>query len=58
MGTKNVAKIGATRVAACSFMTPVFVIFLGVSVGFVAFEWTTLPGIALVLTAMRFIQKE
>jgi len=50
-------KLGATKVAAYGFLTPVFVIILSITVGLEVFEWMTLPGICLVLLSMFMIQK-
>jgi drug/metabolite transporter (DMT)-like permease len=50
-------KLGATKVAAYGFLTPVFVIMLSVVMGLSTFEWMYLPGIALVLSSMFLIQK-
>jgi len=51
-------KIGATKVAAYGFLTPLFVITLSVLIGIEPFEWVTLPGICMVLIAMFLIQRE
>ena len=51
-------KVGATRVASYGFLTPVFVIFLSISLGLDQFEWILIPGVLLVLVAMFIVQKE
>ncbi len=51
-------KIGATKVAAYGFLTPLFVIFLSVTSGESQFELALIPGMILVVVAMLFIQKE
>jgi len=53
-----IVKIGATKVAAYSFLTPLFVILINISFGLGEFELATLPGIILVIAAMFIIQKE
>lgn len=53
-----IVKIGATKVAAYGFLTPILVILMSVAVGMDEFELTTLPGILLVIMAMFIIQKE
>lgn len=53
-----VVKIGATKVAAYGFLTPIFVIFISVIAGMGKLELITLPGILLVILAMFIIQKE
>jgi len=53
-----IVKIGATKVAAYGFLTPIFVILISISVGMGSFELSTLPGILLVITAMFIIQQE
>ena len=50
-------KLGATKVAAYGFLTPVFVILLSVVIGLEVFDWASLPGIGLVLLSMYLIQK-
>ncbi len=54
----STVKIGPTKVAAYSFLTPIFVILLSVLILDVDFEWMNLPGLLLVLIAMFFIQKD
>lgn len=51
-------RLGATRVAAYSFLTPVFVILLSVMSGLGQFEGYLLPGVLLVVVAMLLIQYE
>lgn len=53
-----VVKIGATKVAAYGFLTPIFVILISILVGMGKLELVTLPGILLVIAAMFIIQKE
>jgi len=53
-----VVKIGATKVAAYGFLTPIFVISISILVGVDKLELITLPGILLVIVAMFIIQKE
>jgi len=53
----STVKLGATKIAAYGFLTPVFVIILSIVIGLEAFEWVTLPGIGLVLLSMFMIQK-
>lgn len=53
-----VIKIGATKVAAYGFLTPLFVILISVLIGMGRLELVTLPGILLVIIAMLIIQKE
>ncbi|WP_299198594.1 DMT family transporter [uncultured Amphritea sp.] len=50
--------LGATQVAAYSFLTPVFVVILNLFLGSGGFQWQLLPGIALVLIAMLLVQRE
>ncbi len=51
-------KIGPTKVAAYSFLTPVIVIVMGFVLGAEVFNWSMVPGVMLVLLAMVIIQKE
>lgn len=53
-----VVKIGATKVAAYGFLTPIFVILISILVGMESLELTILPGIFLVVVAMFIIQRE
>lgn len=53
-----VVRIGATKVAAYGFLTPIFVIIISISIGMDKFEIITLPGILLVILAMFIIQQE
>lgn len=53
-----VVRIGATKVAAYSFLTPIFVIIISVSIGIDKFEIITIPGILLVILAMFIVQQE
>lgn len=50
--------IGATRVAAYSFLTPVLVVVLNIFLGAEVFDFKLLPGIFLILIAMNLVQKE
>ncbi|PCJ32553.1 MAG: EamA family transporter [Gammaproteobacteria bacterium] len=52
-----IMKIGATKVAAYNFLTPIFVIMISVVLEN-EFELITLPGIILVIVAMLIIQYE
>jgi drug/metabolite transporter (DMT)-like permease len=54
----SIVRIGATKVAAYNFLTPVFVILLGIILGIEPFVPITLPGILLVVGAMLMIQWE
>ncbi len=49
--------LGATRVAAYSFLTPVFVLIINLFLGVGRFEFSLLPGVFLVLVAMFLVQK-
>lgn len=51
-------KLGATKVAAYSFLTPVFVIALSIILGMAIFQWEIVPGIVLVLLSMVFVQRD
>jgi len=53
----STVKLGATKVSAYSYLTPVFVIILSVAIGLDTFEWMSLPGIGLVLLSMFLIQQ-
>ena len=53
-----IVKIGATKAAAYSFLTPVLVILISVLTGGDVFELITMPGIILVILAMFIIQRE
>lgn len=50
-------KLGATKVSAYGFLTPVFVIILSVTIGLETLDWHVLPGMCLVLLSMTLIQK-
>ena len=54
----STVRIGATKVAAYGFLTPVFVIIISILVGMEAFEPVTTPGILLVIGSMLLIQME
>jgi len=51
-------RIGATKVAAYGFLTPVFVIIFSVLVGMDKFEIIIIPGLLLIIGAMLLIQRE
>jgi drug/metabolite transporter (DMT)-like permease len=51
-------KLGATKVAADSFLTPVFVIALSIILGMALFQWEIVPGIVLVLLSMVLVQRD
>jgi len=51
-------KLGATKVAAYGFLTPVFVIALSSILGMELFQWEVVPGIFLVLLSMVLVQRE
>jgi len=51
-------KIGATKVAAYGFLTPIMVIALSVVLGEGAISWSIAPGVILVLLAMLLINGE
>ncbi len=53
-----VVRIGATKVAAYGFLTPMFVIVISISIGMDNLELSTLPGIFMVIVAMFIIQQE
>jgi drug/metabolite transporter (DMT)-like permease len=54
----SIVRIGATKVAAYNFLTPVFVIVLSIILGIENFIPITVPGILLVVGAMLMIQWE
>lgn len=51
-------RIGATKVSAYGFLTPLFVIAMSIFVGMDSFDIVILPGILLIMGAMMFIQRE
>lgn len=51
-------RIGATKVAAYGFLTPVFVIIISVLVGIDEFEIIIIPGLVLIIGAMILIQRD
>jgi len=51
-------RIGATKVAAYGFLTPVFVIAISVLIGMDEFEIIIVPGLLLIIGAMILIQRE
>jgi len=53
-----VVQIGATKVAAYGFLTPIFVIAISLVFGIDKLELATLPGIVIVVVAMLIIQQE
>jgi drug/metabolite transporter (DMT)-like permease len=53
-----VVRIGPTKVAAYGFLTPIFVIIIGIALGTDHFEMVTLPGVVMVIMAMFIIQYE
>ena len=53
----STVRIGATKVAAYGFLTPVFVIAISVFAGMETFEWVIVPGLLLILAAMVVIQR-
>lgn len=54
----SVVKIGATKVAAYGFLTPLFVIIISTIIGISEVDVALYPGILLVIIAMFIIQKE
>lgn len=54
----STVRIGATKVAAYGFLTPVFVIIMSVLFGMEPFETVTIPGLLLILGAMFLIQRD
>ena len=54
----STVRIGATKVAAYGFLTPVFVIILSVFFGMEPFEMITIPGLLLIFAAMFLIQRD
>ena len=48
-------KIGATKVAAYGFLTPIMVVTLSILLGETVFDWVLVPGIFLVVLAMVLI---
>ena len=53
-----VVRIGATKVAAYGFLTPIFVIIMSALIGRDKFELVSMPGIFMVVVAMLIIQQE
>ncbi|AWF81570.1 EamA/RhaT family transporter [Microbulbifer sp. A4B17] len=51
-------RIGATKVAAYSFLNPIFVLIVAIVMEMANFNIKFIPGIVLVFTAMLFIQAE
>lgn len=51
-------KIGATKVAAYSFLTPFFVIVISLIIGLAKFDIVFLPGLILILLSIGLIQIE
>lgn len=54
----STVRLGATKVAAYGFLTPVIVIVLSILLGIESFEWVTLPGLLLIMSAMLIIQRD
>ena len=54
----STVRIGATKVAAYGFLTPVFVIVMSILFGMEPFEMLTIPGLLLILCAMILIQRD
>jgi drug/metabolite transporter (DMT)-like permease len=54
----SIVRIGATKVSAYNFLTPVFVILLSIILGIEQFLPITLPGIFLIVSAKVLIQWE
>ncbi|MBU2966174.1 DMT family transporter [Amphritea sp. 2_MG-2023] len=50
--------LGATQVAAYSFLTPLFVVILNILMGSTSLQWPLIPGMVLVIIAMLLVQKE
>lgn len=53
----STVRIGATKVAAYGFLTPVLVIIMSILSGMEPFETATIPGLLLILVAMFLIQR-
>ena len=51
-------KIGATKVAAYGFLTPVFVIVISVLIDMEDFDPVTAPGLLMIVTGMFLIQRQ
>jgi drug/metabolite transporter (DMT)-like permease len=51
-------RLGPTKVAAYSYLTPLLVLMLTVSMGFEQLSWGLLPGAILVFAAMLIIQND
>jgi len=54
----GVVRIGATKVSAYGFLTPIIVVIIGVLIKIETFELVLIPGMLLVLLALFFIQKQ
>lgn len=54
----STVRIGATKVAAYGFLTPVLVIIMSILSGMEPFETVTIPGLLMILAAMYLIQKD
>ena len=54
----GVVRIGATKVSAYGFLTPIIVVIIGVIIKIETFEPVLIPGMILVLIALFFIQKQ
>jgi len=53
----STVKIGATKVSAYGFLTPLFVIIFGIIIDFQSFDPIILPGMILIVLSMIFIQR-
>jgi drug/metabolite transporter (DMT)-like permease len=51
----STVKIGATKVAAYGFLTPIMVVILSILLGESQFDWQFIPGILLVILALLLI---
>ena len=54
----STVQIGATKVAAYGFLTPVFIIIMSILFGMEPFEVVTIPGLLLIVAAMILIQRD
>jgi len=53
----STVRIGATKVSAYGFLTPLFVISISIVAGIDSFEFIIFPGMLLILSATIFIQR-
>jgi drug/metabolite transporter (DMT)-like permease len=51
----STVKIGATKVAAYGFLTPIMVVILSILLGENQFDWQFIPGLLLVILALLLI---